>query len=236
MALPQLNTARFGTTIPSTKQEITFRPYVVGEEKVLMMAMESKDTKQMMRALKDILGACIFDNIDIDSLASFDIEWLFLQLRSKSVGEGIEVKLKCDDEDCTGVTDIAIDIDDIKMQDEKPDNNIQLTPEVGVVLRYPSVKELENYSQENLETLDGAFKFICDCLDQIYDNDDVFQMADTPRAEIEEFVNNLNSDQFKLITTWLTKLPAVVHNIEYDCVVCKKQNTVELRGLQSFFT
>ena len=235
MALPELNTARYKVEIPSTGQTVTYRPYLVKEEKVLMMAMESGDNKVIMQTTIDIIKACIYDDIDIENLAMFDIETLFLALRSKSVGEKIDLNVKC--ENCEHVNEVQMDFENIEApvvsQNEK---QVMLTDDVGVVLKYPSVREIESLTEVGDESIDSAMKMIVACIDSIFDADNVYAASEeTPKA-LTDFIESLNNEQFMKLSEFFNDIPAVHSAIEFKCVKCGTENKQELRGLQSFFT
>ena len=195
MALPELNTARYSIEVPSTGQKVEYRPYLVKEEKILMMAMESNDQRAIMNATKDIIKACVFDDIDIDELAMFDIETLFLALRSKSVGEKVDVKLKC--EDCEHVNDLTIDFDEIQQPVIDEGNvNVELTDDVGIIMKYPSLKDVEKYSDEDAESIETAMNMMLACIDSIYDADNVYDAKDETPTSLKNFIESLSSVQF----------------------------------------
>ena len=235
MAVPELNTSRYKVDIPSTGQTVTYRPYLVKEEKVLMMAMESGDNKVIMQATIDIIKSCVYDDIDIDSLAMFDIETLFLALRSKSVGEKVDLNVKC--EECGEGNEVQVDFDDINTPVVSHDNKqMMLTEDVGVVLKYPSVKEIEKLTDVGDESIDSAMKMIAACIDSIFDADHVYPASEeTPKA-LNGFVESLNNEQFIKLSEFFTNIPALNSMIEFDCKKCNTPNKQELRGLQSFFT
>ena len=236
MALPQVNSSRYSTKLPSTGVEIEYRPYLVKEEKIMMVALESKDNKQIVGAMKDVAQACILTDVDVDKLTAFDLEWMFLQLRSKSVGEKADVKLKCQVEGCGGMTDVSIDLSDVEMDDYEPNRVIQLNSDVGVQMVYPSVNLVEKYDEEKLKNVDGVFDMIIDCLDTIYDKDDVYQVKDERREDVRDFVESLTSGQFSQLAEFMQKIPMVKKQVEWCCSKCEANNKMELRGLQSFFT
>lgn len=232
MALPKLNDARYVTTIPSLNKQVEFRPYLVKEEKILMIALESQDQKQVVRAIKDVLKSCIYDDINVDKLAMFDLESLFLALRSKSVGETADIKLKC--EHCETPNEITIPLDEVKMTDVEVDPKVMLTDKVGVVLRYPSLSDIENVKTEG--GVDEMMKLLSGCIETIFDEDDVYDSGSYTKKELNNFIEELNSDQFKKLTGFFEDLPSMVYDAEFKCTNCGKENSVELRGLQSFFT
>jgi len=235
MALPELNTARYQVEIPSTGQTVTYRPYLVKEEKILMMAMESNDTKVIMKTTTDVIKTCIYDDIDVDNLTMFDIESLFLALRSKSVGEKIDLKMKCDG--CEHGNEVQVDFEDIKPpvinHEEK---KVMLTDTVGVMLKYPSVKDIDRLSNMGSDEFESAMAMVVACIDTIFDEDNVYDAKnETPKA-LKDFVESLNNEQFMKLTVFFNQMPALTSLIEFDCVSCGKTNSQELRGLQSFFT
>ena len=231
MALPQLNTAKYTTMVPSLKKEVTFRPYLVKEEKILMIAMESQDQKAIMRAVKEVIKSCVFDEIDVDKLAMFDIEALFLALRSKSVGEHVNIKLKCE---CEALTDVNINLDDISMGDIQYNNVINLTDEVGVTMRYPALSDVENIDAEG--GIESMMDMIIKCMDSIYDTDAVHDVSNESKESVQSFLDSLNGEQFKKLAEFFEDLPSLNYNAEWDCVGCNKHNTMELKGIASFFT
>ena len=236
MAVPKVNSSKYSTTLPSTSKVIEYRPYVVKEEKILMIALESQDQKQIISAMKDVIKACTFDSINENELTPFDLEWMFLKLRSKSVGENVVVKLKCDEEDCSGITDVDINLDEITIEEDiKKDKLIPITDKIGVTVRYPSVNDIAKYDTDKLNTYEGAVSMIVDCLDTIYDEDNVYDTKQEKRKDVEGFLENLSSTQFKKISDWFQNMPTISKTVEWKCA-CGKDQEMELRGIQSFFT
>lgn len=236
MALPVVNSSRYSTKLPSTGVEIDYRPYLVKEEKIMMVALESKDNKQIVRAMKDVAQACILSEVDINQLTAFDLEWIFLKLRSKSVGENVELKLICQVEECKHPNPVNINLDEIEMGDFDDNRVIQLTDTIGVQMLYPSVDLMANYDEEKLKTVDGAFDLIIDCMQTIYDKDNVYNVKDETRDNVRDFLSSLTSAQFKMVSEYLQNIPSVKKDVDYTCESCGKEDTMELRGLQSFFT
>jgi len=233
MALPVLNAAKYRTIVPSLGKEVEYRPYLVKEEKILMIAMESKDQRQILTALKDVIKACIYDDIDVDKLAMFDLEALFLKLRGKSVGETTEIKAQCSE--CDAENNQAINFDDIKMPIMKKGNNrIELTADVGVMLSYPSVSVIEKQDPK-ANNVDQAMHMIVSSIDSIYDADNVYSAKDEGRKAVEAFIDSLNSTQFKKLTTYFEDMPAVSYDLKYDCSKCGHKNEIELKGFDNFF-
>ncbi len=233
MALPKLDSSRFETVIPSTGQRITYRPYLVKEEKILMMAMETSDQKQIVRATKDIIKSCVFDDIDVNKLAVFDVEHMFLELRSKSVGETINLKVKC--ESCEAMNDQTVDFSDINVDVPESNNTIMITDTVGLTMRYPSFDDVSAIETNNDETVETAFSIIQACIENIFDEEEVYLAKDEGPKKIREFVESMSSSQFVKIQDFFENMPALKSVIEYECSSCGAHNKTELRGLQSFF-
>tara|TARA_R110000764_G_scaffold237357_1_gene333436 strand:- start:458 stop:1162 length:705 start_codon:yes stop_codon:yes gene_type:complete len=233
MALPVLNAAKYKTVIPSLGKEVEYRPYLVKEEKILMIALESKDQKQILTALKDVIKACVYDDIDVNRLAMFDLEALFLKLRGKSVGESTELKVKCTQ--CDAENQQQINFDEIKMPViVKQSNVIELTDDVGVTLSYPTVGGMEKQNL-NASGIDQALDMIIHCVDSIYDANNVYAAKDEGLAAVRTFIDSLNSSQFKKLTEFFEDVPAVTYDMKFDCIKCGIKNNTELRGFDNFF-
>ena len=233
MALPVLNAAKYKTVIPSLNKEIEYRPYLVKEEKILMIALESKDSNQILGALKDVIVSCVYNDIDANELTMFDLEALFLRLRSKSVGEKTEVRAKCDECETENKTEILFD--DIEMPVVKNSTTtIELTKDVGVVMSYPKIGNLEK-QDKNADGVEGLTEILIDSIDSIYDADDVYPAQDSKREELKEFIDSLNSDQFSKLTDFFTESPSLKYDLQFKCKNCGKDNDIELRGLDNFF-
>lgn len=243
MALPIVNSSRYTAEIPSTGKSIEFRPFLVKEEKLLMVALESNDTGLTMRTLKDIIKNCVFDDIDVNVLTTFDIEWLFLQLRSKSVGEVVDIKLPCSE--CDTPMEVKINLEKIKMDKtiSKDDKVIMLTDDVGIEFNYPSVNMVEKIDQSLIvgeespeKQMSMTIDIIIASIKSIFDADNVYDSGDSTKEELVKFVDQLNSAQFARIASFFSDLPALTHTVEFKCGSCGHDNEIELRGLQSFFT
>lgn len=235
MALPELNTARYTMVLPSTGETIEYRPYLVKEEKILMMAMESDDQEAVMKAIVDVIKACLLTELNVDELPMFDIETLFLALRSKSVGESVDLKVKCTTGDCQEVSDVKVNFDDI----EQPvvgeeQTKIMLTDDVGVVMKYPSVGSVATMANAD-ENADNALKMIIKCIDSIFDADDVYPVENETEKSLLKFIESLNSVQFYKLSDFFNDMPSLSTTIDWTCS-CGKEQSKELRGLASFFT
>lgn len=234
MALPKLNTSKFLMTIPSTGQEVEYRPYLVKEEKILMMALETKDQAAIVRAVAQVIADCITEDIDIDKFAMYDVEYCFLQLRAKSSGEVIDLRLPCEIESCKHVNDFHVDISKIDVPKATKVEPIMLTSEVGVQMRYPGIKDIR--VGEELETIEGATNMFAKLIVTIFEDDEIHNAADEPMEDKIAFINSLNSEQFRKLTEFLSNTPSIEHKADYTCAKCKHETKIELQGLQSFFT
>lgn len=237
MALPMNSTPIYSLTVPSSGKEVKYRPFLIKEEKALLLAHQSEDTKVMVDSLKNVIKDCIKDNIDVNDLATFDLEYIFTQIRAKSVGELVELYLKCDTcEDEKAVAKVDIDLTALQV-DKSADHStrINLFDDVGVVMKYPTIdviKKLENI--ENAD-LDQVFNIVVECIDSIYTTNELFHAKEQTKAELLEFLNNLSSDQFKKIQSFFETMPKLKKDIKYTCPVCNKEHEKTLEGLNSFF-
>ena len=234
MALPQVNSSKYSTKLPSTNETIEFRPYLVKEEKILMIAIESKDQKQMIRAMQDVIQACVYTQIDVKKLTTFDIEWMFVQLRAKSVGEKVDLKLKCTA--CETVNDIVCDLEKVYVHKPKDvDNIINFSDTIGITVKHPSVEDVSNLKQD-AESMDGVMEIMAKSVVTIFDEDNVYNAEEEGLAEVIKFLENLNSAQFKKITDYYNNIPSVKSDIDFKCKSCGQENELEVKGLQNFFT
>lgn len=234
MALPIVSSSKYTTLVPSLGITVEYRPYVVKEEKILMIAMESKDQKQIVRAIKEVIKGCVFDNIDVNKLTTLDIEVLFLRLRGKSVGERADLRFKCDS--CEAMTDVSINLDDVQPPVISAESkNIMINDSVGIVVRYPSITDMEKYTEKQLASVDGVMNLITDCIESIFDDENVHNTNDEKRSDVVDFVDGLTSTQFKKVAEFFQDMPALTHDVRYNCISCDAVNEVQLKGLTSFF-
>ena len=238
MPLPKISTPTYEMVIPSSKKKIKFRPFLVKEEKILIIAMESQDNTQIANAIKDVLESCILTKgIKVDKLATFDIEYLFLNIRGKSVGEEIEVMVTCTDDGETKVP-TTINLDDIKVKiDKEHSPDIKLDDELTLRMRYPSMEEFikTNFSTTENLNVDDTFKLIASCIDQIYAEEESWAGSDCTDKELSEFIESLSSQQFKQIEKFFDTMPKMTHTVKVMNPKTKKENKIVLEGLQSFF-
>ena len=236
MALPRIDVPRYPVILPSTGKEYTMRPYLVKEEKVLLLALESQDPKQIAIAVRNLISSCIDDEINLDECPSFDIEKLFLELRGISVGETIALTPKCQADECEEIHPVEINIKDITLKDYDPDAHIiNLTDSVGVEMRYPSLNLINEVGLEKFDSIDGIMELIVGCVKTIFDDDNVYDASNESTKEITDFIESLSSEQFVKIQSFFSNTPVLEYNLEFDCKKCEHQSSIELRGLSSFF-
>lgn len=234
MALPKLDVPRYETKLPSTGKKIIYRPYLVKEEKILMMAMESNDEGQMIRAIKDIIMACTENAVSTDSLTMFDLEYMFTQLRAKSVGETSTVMLPCSN--CNESNEVNIDLSKVKVVVENQKNKkVNLTKDVSVLLKYPTVNEIEEIRSEKKSDIDVIFELIIASIDSIYYGEEIFDAKDQTKKELNDFIESLSSEQFNLIKKFIELTPAVTATAVFDCKNCNTHNETIIKGLNNFF-
>tara|TARA_R100001463_G_scaffold90691_1_gene145388 strand:+ start:743 stop:1462 length:720 start_codon:yes stop_codon:yes gene_type:complete len=238
MPLPTIATPTYELELPSTGKKVKYRPFLVKEEKLLVLALESEDTKQITTAIRAVLKNCIQSRgVKVDSLPTFDIEFLFLNIRGKSVGEELEVNLICPDDGETSVP-VTINIDDIKIsKSEDHTKKIQLDKSLIMEMKYPSLDEFikNNFDFTGDPGIDQSFDLIASCIDKIYNEEEVWSTADCTKKEVKEFLEQMNSLQFKGIEKFFTTMPKLSHSINITNPKTKVESTVVLEGLSSFF-
>ena len=238
MPLPKISTPTYELTLPSSNKKIKDRPFLVKEEKILIIAMETQDTKQIANAIKDILGKCILTRgIKVEKLSTFDIEYLFLNIRGKSVGEQIEVMVTCPDDGKTQVPTL-INIDNIKIiRDENHNTDIKLDDVFTLRMKYPSLNEFikSNFNPAGDMGVDDTFDLIGSCIDQVYSEEESWTSSECTKKELTEFVEQLNSSQFKEIEKFFETMPKLSHTVKVINPNTKVESEIVLEGLQNFF-
>ena len=238
MPLPKIATPTYDLELPSTGQQIKYRPFLVKEEKVLVIALESEDNKQITNAIKAVLKNCILSKgIKVESLPTFDIEYLFLNIRGKSVGEDIEVNIICPDDEQTEVP-VTIALDDIEVQrDDNHTNKIKVDENIMMEMKYPSLEQFikNNFDFNDKNAMDQSFDLIATCIDKIYTEDEVWASADCTKKEMKDFLEQMNSNQFKEIEKFFETMPKLSHSIKVTNPKTKVKSEVVLEGLASFF-
>ena len=238
MPLPKIATPTYELELPSTGEPIQYRPFLVKEEKILVIALESEDTKQITTAIKGVIKNCIkTKGVKVEQLPTFDIEFLFLNIRGKSVGEEIELNIVCPDDGETEVP-VSINIDDIKIQkDEEHDNKIKIGDDLMMVMKYPSLEQFikNNFDFENKNAMDQSFDLIAACIESICSEEEVWAAGDCTKKEINEFLESMNSSQFKGIEKFFETMPKLSHTVSVTNPATKVKSDVVLEGLASFF-
>ena len=238
MPLPKIETPTYELELPSTEKTVNYRPFLVKEEKLLVLALESEDTKQITTAIKAVLKSCVLTKgIKVEHLPTFDIEYLFLHIRGKSVGEEIEVNITCPDDEKTQVP-ITLNLDDIKVQkNDNHNNQIKLDDNLMMELKYPSLDQFikNNFDFDEKNQMEQSFDLIGTCIDKIYNEEEVWATADCTKKEVKEFLESMNSSQFKEIENFFETMPKLSHTIKVTNPKTKVENEVVLEGLASFF-
>ena len=238
MPLPKIATPSYELVIPSSKKKVKFRPFLVKEEKILILAMESEDSVQIANAVKNVISSCILSRgIKVEKLSTFDIEYIFLNIRGKSVGEQIEVMVTCPDDKKTQVP-TAINIDSIKVQiDKDHSRDIVLDDQYTLRMKYPSLDEFikNNFSNIGDINVDDTFDLIASCIEQVYSEEESFAAADCTKKELSQFIEQMNSSQFKSIEKFFETMPKLSHKVKVINPNTGVENEIVLEGLQSFF-
>ena len=238
MPLPTIVTPTYELELPSTGKKVKYRPFLVKEEKLLVLALETENTKDISTAIKTVLKSCIQSRgVKVENLPTFDIEYLFLNIRGKSVGEEIEVNLIAPDDEVTSVP-VTINIDDIKIQKKKDHTNkIKLDETLMMQMKYPSLDEFvkNNFDFDGNINMDQSFDLIASCIDKIYNEEEVWSTADCTKKEVKDFLEQMNSLQFKEIESFFDSMPKLSHSVTFTNPKTKVESTVVLEGLSSFF-
>ena len=236
MPLPKISTPTYELTIPSSERKIKYRPFLVKEEKILIIAMESQDDKQIAQAVKDVLGSCILTKgISVDKLSTFDIEYLFLNIRGKSVGETVKDLVTCADDNKTKVP-VVVNLDGIQViRNEDHNKDISLDGNLSMRMKYPSMGEFVK-SNFNVEMkVDDTFDMVCSCIEQVYSEEESWAAADCTKKELLEFLEQLDSSQFKKIETFFETMPKLSHTFKVTNPNTKVESDITLEGLNAFF-
>ena len=238
MPLPKITTPTYELELPSTGKTVKYRPFLVKEEKVLVIALESEDNKQITNAIKAVLKSCVqTKGVRVETLPTFDIEYLFLNIRGKSVGEQLEVNIVCPDDNETQVP-VFINLDDIEVEkSEEHSNKIKLDSNLMMEMKYPSLEQFikSNFDFNDENQMDQSFQLIASCIDKIYSDEEVWATADCTKKEVNEFLESMNSAQFKEIEKFFETMPKLKHNIKVTNPNTGVESDVVLEGLASFF-
>ena len=233
MALPKLNNATYELTLPSTGEQVKYRPFLVKEQKALMIAQESEDDKQIENTLAQILSDCVLEDIDPYKMPVFDVEYLFLRIRGKSVGEKVTVRLLCPDDEKTSV-DVDINLEEVDIQMSNDHTNvIKLTKDISLVMRYPRFEDMSGFNNES--QANSLFDMIKRCVHEIHDGDTVHHRVDMSEKELDDFLDSMSAKNFENLTGFFETMPKLQHVIEVKNPKTKKKNEIMIEGLTSFF-
>jgi len=242
MGLPKLNSTIHETILPSTEQVIKYRPFLVKEEKILLTAMESEDEKSIVGAVKQILKNCIQGDLNIDELPTFDVEFMFLRLRAKSVGEKITVGLKpypCvqnEGELCKFSTKVEINLEEVQViKNEKHSSKVMIDDNIGIKLKYPDIDVLKGKTEKKQTEMEMGMSVIKNCIDMIFTSEETHERGSFTEEELDDFIDSLNTDQFKKIKEFFDTIPKLSHTVKYTCNTCGEDKETTIEGLNSFF-
>lgn len=240
MALPKLDVPIYELKLPSNNKKISYRPFLVKEEKILLMAMEGEDEGEITTAIKQIINNCIVSKgVDVEKLPLFDIEYLLLNLRARSMGDIIKTNYTrpdCKEEKCKPI-EIEIDVNSIEIhRDPSHDTKIQLTKDVGIIMKYPDVGMISKYTDgfEN-QSAEDSFDIIEKCIESVYDSENVYSKSDYTTDELKEFIEGFSQDQFKKLENFFTTIPKMYKDINFNCEKCGYKEEIRLEGLAGFF-
>ena len=233
MALPKLNTVTYDLTLPSSGQKLEYRPFLVKEQKTLMIAQESGDDKQIEKAFAQIINDCVLDDVDPYTLPMFDVEYIFLRIRGKSVGEKVKLSLLCPDDEKTRV-DVEINLEEVDVQMQKDHTNIvELSNDISMVMKYPCLKDMTGFDEEGEIT--NLFEMIKRCVHEVRQGETIYNKIDISDKELDEFIDSMSSSNFEDITNFFTTMPKLIHVVEVKNPKTKKKSEIPIEGLQSFF-
>ena len=233
MALPKLNSSVYELELPSTGEKLKYRPFLVKEQKLLMIAQESDDDKQIENAFAQILNDCVLDDIDPYKMPMFDIEYIFLRVRAKSVGEKVKLNLLCPDDEKTRV-DVEIDLEQVNVQvKDEHTNVIDLTEDVKLIMRYPTLKDMSGFDVAG--EVSNIFNMIRRCVHEVHDGETIYNRVDISEKELDEFIESMSTDNFDELTNFFSTMPKLIHEIDVKNPKTKKKNKIPIEGFQSFF-
>ena len=235
MALPILDTATYELTLPSSDVQVKYRPFLVKEEKILLLAMESENAAEITKALKEIVHTCTFGSINVDALPTFDLEYIFLNIRAKSVGEVAKLKLLCPDDKET-YANVELDLSKVEVHvDEKHNNTIQINDKIKMIMKYPTLDTFDPSVDATKLKTEQLFDIIANTVYEVYDGETVHKAADYTKEEMKKFIESLTSEHFQKIQQFFNTMPRLEHELEIENPKTKVKSKVVLSGLQSFF-
>ena len=237
MALPKLNEIpKYDLVIPSLNETVRFRPFLVKEQKVLMLGYESQNKKEILKAIIETIDACVSGNVDLNRLTTYDVDYMFTKIRAKSVGETADIQISCSN--CQEMNDVKVNLDSIEVKDKKETNTVKLTDEISVKLRHPTYNYFmtsSTFFTEGRSETDMTMDLIVSCLDSVLTTEEAIKISDESHEEVIAFVDSLSTSQFELITKWVENMPSLQTEIKFKCTHCDTENTKLLKGLDDFF-
>ena len=241
MSLPKLNVPVYEAVLPSTETVIKYRPFLVKEEKILMTAMEAGDNNTVSLAVKQIINNCVQENIDVERLPTFDIEYLFLRLRAKSAGEEVTIGLQpypCPQNEgdlCKFTTEVLINLEEVNVEKNKEHSNkIMISEDIGILMEYPNLEAMKGF-KENVSEMNVGMKLIKDSISMIFTKEETYERDSFTDKELDEFIDSLTSDQFIKIQSFFDTMPTLKHTAKYTCKTCGEEKETTIQGLESFF-
>ena len=237
MALPKLNEINtYRLTVPSTGEEISYRPYLVKEEKQMMVASETGDQRQMMDTMASTIQACVEGDVKIRSLATFDVEYMFTQIRARSVGETADVLISCSSDDCDHKSTVTVNLTEAEVDMNESDKIIEITDKVSVEMKYPSyIDVMKNYTDDE-DTVEFGFKMLAKSIDAVITEEERIVVNEVPAKEIMDFIESMSRQQFEAVGKFIEDIPQLGVSVEWNCEKCNHENQYKLRGLQDFFS
>lgn len=231
MSLPSLNDKpEYILTVPSSGKKVSYRPYLVKEEKILLMAAESKDENEIIRAIENTVAACVDDSIDVSRLCTFDLEYMFLQLRSKSTGENADILMKCSE--CGEKNEVVVPLNDIQCSATSESNVIELTKEISLEMKYPSYNDM-NLSTDNKDEF--GFQIIARCIEAVLTEEERIVIGEETTEDVTAFIESMTQEQFKKVVDFVQNMPSLTYDMKFVCQGCGAKNETEIKGIQSFF-
>ena len=241
--LPKIDVPIYSINLVSTGKPVRFRPFLVKEQKLFLMASESDDVKETLSTIRQVLKNCILDDIDVDTLPTFDLEYLFMNLRARSVEEVVNLRYKCnntpkdengEEKKCTGVVEFDLNLLEIQpTKNPEHKNKIQITEKLGVCLKYPTFEMIQKY--ENMSESEIMIRVLADCIDYLYDENQIYYAKDSTKEELEDFIDNLQQKDLEKIKDFFDTMPEIKKDVHFKCPKCSYEEDIMIKGLQSFF-
>lgn len=243
MALPKIDVPTYEVNLISSGKPIRFRPFLVKEQKLFMMASESDDAKEMIGIIRQVLKNCVLDEVDVDNLPTFDLEYLFMNLRARSVEEVVELKYKCnnnvkdengEEKKCSGTVDYKLNLLEVQpTKNTNHSNKVQITDNLGVCFKYPTFEMLQKY--ENMSESEVMVRILTDCIDYIYDKENIYYAKDSSKQELDEFVDSLQQKDLEKFKDFFDTMPEIKKEVHFKCPKCSYEEDITIKGLQNFF-